>query len=112
MLRFLTFTTLALTGADHWTTYLCLNQPVVGWRVTEANPFADWLFQFAGLGPGLAIDSAITLAAVVFLVMTNIFGRSTKVALLAVITLTTGYAVLNNLGAISRMGLAPWSGLV
>ena len=111
MLRLLTFTTLALTCADHWTTYLCLHQPVDGWRVTEANPFADWLFQAAGLSTGLAIDSAITLIAVVFLATTSVFGRTTKVGLLAIITLSTGYAVLNNLGAISRMGLAPWSGL-
>jgi hypothetical protein len=32
--------------------------------------------------------------------------------LLAIITISTGYAVVNNLGAIARMGLAPWSGLV
>jgi hypothetical protein len=35
-----------------------------------------------------------------------------KTSLLAVITIFTGYAVVNNLDAISRMGLAPWSGLV
>ena len=35
-----------------------------------------------------------------------------KLALLAIITVSTGYAVVNNLGAISRMGVAPWSGVL
>ena len=47
MLRALTGLTLLLTGADHWTTYLCLRLPVEGWEVIEANPLADWLFQVA-----------------------------------------------------------------
>lgn len=112
MLRILTLATLLLTGADHWTTYLCLKQPVAGWMVTEANPFADWLFQLAGLGPGLLIDTAITLAAVFFLATTRTFDHRVKLLLLGIISVSTGYAVLNNLGAISRMGLAPWSGVV
>jgi hypothetical protein len=112
MLRLLTLTTLLLTGADHWTTYLCLRAPVDGWLVAEANPIADWLFRWAGLGGGLAIDSALTLGAVLFLSFTRIFDHSVKIGLMAIITVTTGYAVLNNLEAISRMGLAPWSGVV
>lgn len=112
MLRLLTVTTLLLTGADHWTTYLCLAEPVSGWMVTEANPFAEWLFQWAGLGPGLLIDTAITVFAVAFLATTRTFDHSVKVALLAIITASTGYAVVNNLDAITRMGLAPWSGVI
>ena len=61
MLRLLAGFTLLLTGADHWTTYLCLRMPVEGWEVIEANPLADWLFQVMGLVPGPAIDTAITL---------------------------------------------------
>ena len=112
MLRLLTIATLLLTGADHWTTWLCLRAPVEGWLVSEANPFADWLFSQAGLGTGLLIDSAVTLAAILFLVRTRLFDRPVKIGLLAVITLSTGYAVFNNLGAITRMGIAPWSGVV
>lgn len=111
MLRLLTFTTLLLTGADHWTTYVCLRQPIDGWIVTEANPVADMLFESAGLGAGLAIDSAITLAAVLFLSTTRLFHVRAKLGMLGVITLSTGYAVVNNLGAIIRMGLAPWMGV-
>ena len=111
MLRLLAATTILLTCADHWTTYLCLHAPVDGWTVTEANPVADWLFGWAGLNAGLMIDSLVTLGAVAFLMTTHTFDRSIKVGLLAVITLATGYAVINNLTAISRMGIAPWSGL-
>jgi hypothetical protein len=111
MLRLLTLTTILLTGVDHWTTYLCLRQPIDGWIVTEANPIADLLFESAGLAAGLAIDSMITLSAVFFLVTTRLFHRHAKIGFLAVISVSTGYAVLNNLDAIVRMGLVPWSGV-
>ena len=111
MLRIFAITTILLTCADHWTTYVCLHAPVDGWSVAEANPVARWLFGCAGLGKGLMIDSIVTLAAVLFLSTSEIFGRSVKISLLAIITMSTGYAVINNLAAISRMGLAPWSGI-
>lgn len=110
MLRAFASSTIVLTGLDHWTTYLCLRAPVEGWLVSEANPFADWLFRWAGLDLGLAVDTTVTLAAVVFLVTTRVFAPTLKVGFLALITLSTGYAVVNNLGAIARMGLMPWSG--
>jgi hypothetical protein len=112
MLRVFVITTILMTCADHWTTYVCLHAPVDGWSVVEANPIAEWLFGWAGLSKGLAIDSILTLGAVLFLSTTDIFGRTTKISLLAVITMSTGYAVINNLAAISRMGLAPWPGSV
>jgi len=112
MLRIFIVTTILLTCADHWTTYLCLSAPVEGWTVVEANPVAEWLFQWAGLNMGLLIDSILTLGAVLFLASTSVFGRTLKTSLFAVISLFTGYAVLNNLDAISRMGLGPWSGTV
>jgi len=107
MLRVLAGSSLLLTGVDHVTTWLCLRDPVSGWDVTEANPIADWLFQSTGLVPGLAIDSVVTLAAVGFLLFTAALPQSIKVAFLALITLTTGYAVLNNLRAMTEMGLWP-----
>jgi uncharacterized protein YacL len=112
MLRIFVVTTILLTCADHWTTYLCLSAPVDGWNVVESNPIAEWLFQKAGLNAGLLIDSVVTLGAVIFLATTPVFGPTLKTSLLAIITIFTGYAVINNLEAISRMGLAPWSGLV
>lgn len=112
MLRLFALTTILLTCADHWTTYLCLHAPVSGWHVTEANPFADQLFAWAGLTGGLLIDSAITLSAVAYLGTTRLFARPLRVATLAFITCATGYAVVNNLGAIRDMGLSPWTGLV
>lgn len=100
--------TLGLTLADHWTTYLCLRSPVAGWEVTEANPVADWLFQLAGLGPGLAIDTAITGVALVFLIGTRRLAGGVKNACFALVAGTTGYAVVNNLGALNDMGLSPF----
>lgn len=110
MLRLFAGITIGLTCADHWTTYLCLHAPVEGWAVTEANPVAQWLFEHAGLGAGLAIDSALTVAAIAFLSLTHTLAREVKVGLLAIIAFSTGYAVVSNLGAITQMGLAPWSG--
>ena len=112
MLRLFTVTTILLTCADHWTTYLCLHAPVDGWIVSEANPVADWLFARAGLAMGLLIDTVVTFVAIGVLSTTSILGPSLKVGLLGLVTVTTGYAVLNNLDAITRMGLAPWPGWV
>jgi len=106
LLRGLALLTLLLTCADHWTTYLCLRFPVEGWHVSEANPLADWLFGLAGLVPGLVVDSAITIGAISFLLMTARLGPNTKVALLAFISLTTGYAVASNVSAMSALGLS------
>lgn len=107
MLRLLAGASLLLTGADHVTTWLCLRVPVTGWEVTEANPFADWLFGMAGLVPGLFIDSVVTLAAVAFVFFSGALPRPLKTAFLALITFTTGFAVLNNIAAIDAMGLWP-----
>ncbi len=105
MLHLLALLTIALTTADHWTTWRCLHAPVPGWNVTEANPAASWLFDATGLIPGLLIDSLITLIAVAFLVTTQALPRPAKLAFLTVISLCTGYAVVNNVVAIRDMGL-------
>ena len=107
MLRLLAGVSLLLTGADHVTTWLCLRSPVLGWEVSEANPLAGWLFDATGLVYGLAIDSVITLAAVVFLITTASLSHSLRISFLAVISLTTGFAVVNNVQAIHAMGLWP-----
>jgi hypothetical protein len=112
MLRVFAITTILLTAADHWTTFVCLRAPIDGWSVAEANPIAQWLFGWAGLANGLLIDSVITLLAVFFLATTHLFPRTVKISFLAIISMSTGYAVINNLGAISQMELAPRSGLV
>jgi hypothetical protein len=107
MLQVLAVLTLLLTFADHWTTYLCLRAPVVGWQVVEANPVADWLFDTAGLIPGLAIDTSLTLLVVFVLVVSRRFATMTKCAMLGAIAVVTGIAVANNLLAISSLGLSP-----
>ena len=111
MLRLFVAATLLLTCADHWTTYLCLRAPIEGWIVGEANPIADSLFAWVGLGPGLIVDTALTLIGVTFIARTSLLGLRYRVATLALITASTSYAVMNNLEAIHRMGLAPWPGL-
>ncbi len=107
MLRALAGFTLLLTGADHWTTYRCLRAPIEGWNVVEANPLADWLFEWVGLATGLAIDSAITLVAIAFLLATTRFADGLKLSLLGFISLTTAYAVLNNNRAMANLGISP-----
>ena len=101
---------LMLTAADHWTTWLCLRAPVDGWEVSEANPLAAWLFGSAGLVPGIAIDSALTLVAIAFLVSTDLVPRHLKQAFFAVVVAWTGWAVANNLRALTDMGLSPFGG--
>ena len=108
MLALLAVLTLALTAADHWTTYLCLRTPVAGWQVTEANPLASWLFANVGLVPGILIDSAVTLGALFFLMTTDWMPRPTKLGFLACVTLWTGWAVDNNLDGLYSIGLTLW----
>ncbi len=107
MLRVLAVVTLLLTGLDHWTTYVCLRLPVAGWDIVEANPIAEWLFGIAGLVPGLLLDSLVTVFAIGFLLTTSRFAVEVKLGLLAFIALTTGYAVVNNIAAISDLGISP-----
>jgi len=107
LLHILAYLTLLLTAADHWTTYLCLKSPVPGFDVSEANPIADWLFQTLGLGPGILLDSAVTLVAIGFLVWTALIPSAAKRVFLMVVIGWTGYAVVNNLHAIYTMGLSP-----
>lgn len=106
LLRSLALLTLLLTALDHWTTYLCLRLPVDGWDVSEANPLARGLFDLTGLVPGLALDSIVTVLAIAFLLATTRFGSTMKFALLGFIALTTGYAVVNNVTAMSELGLS------
>jgi hypothetical protein len=107
MLHVLAAATLLLTGADHWTTYLCLRQPISGWEIVEANPLAQWLFEWAGLLPGLLIDTGITLIAIGFVLTTTRFPKPAKYSVLLFIAITTGYAVVNNLQALVALGISP-----
>jgi hypothetical protein len=107
MLRPLAAMTLILTGADHWTTYLCLRNPVAGWNIVEANPVVDLLFRGTGLVGGLVIDTAFTIFAVSFVLHTRRFSGPVKQGFLALIVMTTGYAVANNFQAISELGISP-----
>ena len=106
-MRLLALATLILSAADHWTTYVCLRNPVAGWEVIEANPISDWLFSWLGLVPGLLVDSAITLFAVGFLLWTNRLPQFVKGTFFSLVVLTTGYAVINNIRAIDALGLSP-----
>jgi hypothetical protein len=105
-MRALAFLTLLLSAADHWTTYLCLRTPLSGWEVSEANPIAEWLFEAVGLVPGLFVDSAVTLCAVAFLVTTRRISSATKFGFFGLIAAWTGFAVVNNLNAISTIGIS------
>lgn len=99
--------TLAVSAADHWTTYVCLRQPVSGWQVTEANPISGWLFETFGLVPGLLIDSAVTICAVAFLLTTRRLPDLAKKAFFGLVLASTSYAVFNNYRAIDALGISP-----
>ncbi len=96
-----------LTVLDHWTTYVCLRGVVPGWQVSEGNPVAAWLFTSVGLVPGLLIDSAITLGAVAFVLRTSLLTHGAKGTYLGLLLVTTSFAVINNLGAVSLLDLWP-----
>jgi hypothetical protein len=107
LLQILALLTLLLTAVDHWTTYVCLRAPIPGFEVSEANPLAGRLFEALGLVPGLTLDSVITLAALAFLLSTDLVPAPAKRIFLLVVIGWTGYAVVNNLHAIAAMGLSP-----
>ena len=109
-MRFLVLLILLASAADHWTTYVCLRAPVVGWQVTEANPLADWLFHAIGLGPALLLDSAVTLLSLLFLLATRLLPIPVKQTFLSVVLFWTGVAVVNNWQAIQVMGLSATGG--
>ena len=109
-MRFLVLLIMMASAADHWTTYLCLRAPVEGWRVSEATPLADWLFQTIGLVPALVLDSAVTLLSLAFLLATQLLPAPVKQTFLTVVLISTGVAVANNWQAIQLMGLSPTGG--
>lgn len=106
-MRLLALFTLLISAADHWTTYLCLRQPVSGWSVVEANPLAHWLFATTGLVPGLLIDSTVTVCGVAFLVITRRVPVLVKGIFFTLVIAWTTLAVANNLEAIRALGLSP-----
>jgi hypothetical protein len=79
---------------------------VPGWQVAEANPVARWLFDTLGLIPGLALDSAVTIAAVVFLIGTPLIPLRARAAFLALVCVWTLVAVANNVQALQALGLS------
>jgi len=110
MVPFLACVALAVSLADHWSTWLCLHAPVPGWYVAEANPVAAWLFARVGLVPGLLLDSALTLVALTVLARARRVPEAAKLVLLAAVILWTGLAVQHNLESAYRLGLTPGGG--
>ena len=97
-----------MTFLDHWTTYLCLRQPVAGWDITEFNPLAAWLFERMGLVEGLLFDTALTLTAIIFLVWSRMLPRNVKFVFFFLVAGGTTLAVFNNLEALRKLGLSPF----
>jgi hypothetical protein len=104
-LKILAALALILTVMDNWTTYVCLRAPVSGWVVQEANPIGARLFESVGLVPGLSIDLAVTLVAVVFLLRSRRLSQTASACCLSLIAISTAVGVGNNLKAISDLGL-------
>ena len=90
---------------DSLTTFLCLREPLPGFEVIEANPFARWLFEVTGLVHGLLLESLITLAAVAFLVLSPTLPEWARTALLVLLIALPAWAVVNNLQVMSAVGV-------
>jgi hypothetical protein len=105
MLRVLAALALLLAILDHLTTWLCLRAPIPGWEIREANPLAAWLFARVGLVEGLALDTAVTLAAVVIVSEARRIPRFAKLSLLGMLIVTSAFAVANNWDVIQHVGL-------
>jgi len=105
MPRALACLALVCAGLDHLTTWLCLRAPVPGWEIREANPLAAWLFTHVGLVGGLALDTALTLAAVAFVSEARRVPRAAKLGLLGMLIVTSAFAAANNFDVIDQIGL-------
>lgn len=105
MLRVLAALALLFALLDHVTTWLCLRAPVPGWEVREANPIAAWLFGRVGLVEGLALDTIVTLGAVIVVAEARRVPQAAKLGLLGMLIATSAFAVANNLQVIQEIGL-------
>jgi hypothetical protein len=90
---------------DSLTTFLCLREPVPGFEVIEANPFARWLFEVTGLVHGLLLETVITVAAVTFLVLSPSLPSWVRTALLVVLVVLPAWAVVNNVQVMAAVGV-------
>jgi hypothetical protein len=61
--------------------------------------------------PGLLIDSLVTVWAVAFLLTSQRFPSRLKTAFFCLVVAWTAHAVVNNLQAISSLGLSPFGGV-
>lgn len=95
--------------ADNTTTFWCLQAPVRGFDVVEANPVARWIFESLGLLEGLAFEMVVTSAAIAFLVATRRVSHRLKLGLLVALAILPAAASLNNLMVMRAIGLEiPW----
>ncbi len=90
---------------DNTTTFLCLSTSIPGMQVTEANPFARWLFEAIGLKEGLIVEMIITLGAVGFLVYTKRLTPRVRLGLLVILVVLPAWAVVNNLNVMKAIGV-------
>jgi hypothetical protein len=92
---------------DNATTFVCLHEPRRGFEVYEANPVARWIFDSIGLLEGLLLETALTTAAVAFVVITAAIPPRSKLVLLAGLVLLPAWAVANNLSVMNAIGALP-----
>ena len=90
---------------DNLTTFLCLRASSPIFEVFEANPVAQWTFDKLGLMQGLALETAVTTAAVAFLIFTDRISATPKLVLLGTLALLPAWAAINNLQVAWAVGL-------
>jgi len=96
---------LVFNAADNFTTYLCLNRPIDGFEVYEANPLAAWGFHWIGLEVGLILEMLLCVVAVGFLVYSQMLPRRVTLGLLVLLTVLPAGAALNNLTVMRELGI-------
>ena len=90
---------------DNLTTFVCLRASSPIFEVFEANPVARWTFDQLGLMQGLVLETAVTTAAVTFLILTNRISATPKLVLLGSLALLPAWAAINNLQVAWTVGL-------
>ena len=90
---------------DNLTTFLCLRASPPIFEVFEANPVARWTFDQLGLMQGLVLETAVTTAAVAFLILTDRIPATPKLVLLGSLALLPAWAAINNLQVAWTVGL-------
>ena len=96
---------LAFLG-DNISTYFALSLPAKeGLLISEANPIAAWIFEAMGLVKGLIFEFVLSIGLLYWLMGVKTIPYKWKVVIFAGILIPTVYAVINNIGVLTLVGV-------